>query len=600
VTGAAHTVPGQPRRDHGGLLAGGLRPPVALVVAIPGLAAIAIAVAVSAPFGETSEFPATVVSVALGVFGVLLTAVTIVLALVIDVGARWPSLTNLISYSKLPWWFGLAFVAVVLSVIAAAWDKGDFLVIVSLGLSLSGAVFGSWSIYRVLSVSSGTGRHRFLTGLLADALRRERVPVSARNESERLGPYLADVDAAVDARDLDALGARLAELGDAVVDLPIDRLWLALDLVIRLVDRTGRAALLERVDSEVSASMIPDLLITAHSLTDRLAREDPRNEVQASAYLGQLARTLAWLQGAADVRIASREGRTAPMRRLIVTTLHGRRAMASGMHPDPPQRPDPSALPRGLTSARAAVVWLSGFLDFNGSDRGRAMYAFYAAVTGERFLGAYEHQSIVQDADERLYRTRLSNPAAQESRALFGDRDGFRRGMLELAATALAGPRPLARPTPDGLGHERYLSQDLRFAWIHAKLLADHLPDGADRALEDLAYLLSDRGSRVERLVRQEYAPLGRLVFPELLSPAQRPAACVVACALPFAAARSRQLGAFAARLPEPLLRGALEHLERRFVATPRSPAASDPKLGRRAAVRRFVDALQSARATAA
>src|SRR6266545_4140096 len=111
MTALDHTDPGQPPEEgRGGGFSGVGPPPTALVFAIPGL--LAVAVAVSFSFNAGSQFQSTVVSVALGV-------------------------------------------------------------------SLTGAMFGIWGVYRILSVSGGDERREFLAMLLADALDRERTFVSA-------------------------------------------------------------------------------------------------------------------------------------------------------------------------------------------------------------------------------------------------------------------------------------------------------------------------------------------------------------------------------------------------------------------------------------
>jgi hypothetical protein len=577
----SHTDPAQLPEEGSAGLTTSRRPPVALLSAIPGLLAIMAAVAL--PLTDTQEFLASGVAVALGVFGVLLTALTIVLALVIDVGSRWPSLTDLVRHGMLAVWFMLAFAAVVLAVIGQSIES-PALVVISLGISLTGALFGIFAIYRILHASGGDGRRDFLAGLLASAFERERERVVSRSPSIQLDPFLSDLDAAVEGNKVEALHARLLELDDAAGRLRPDRLQFALDVVCRLVDRLGRAALIERVDPEVSRTLIPELIDTASRLTARLAQRGGEDEIRAAVYLGQLARTLAWIHGAADAR-TTREGvKAEAMRRLMLSAIQARRAISLSVHPDPPSTPSPRALPEGFTDPTAAVVWLWGFLDFNGTGRGQAMYAFFQAVTGERFRGAYEGgRSLVQEIEGSL--NSGSTAAARDARRVLGRGEELRLSMLELAATALAVTRPLNRPTPEALGEQRDLSTDPYYAWMHAQVIADLAPRAHVRdALRDLAALLgSDK--RVSRLVAGEYGELGRVVFPELIAPSRRPAACVLACALPYAFDREhdreRELRAFAQALPEPLLLGAVNRAELRFGRT-----------WRRSPVERFVAVL--------
>jgi hypothetical protein len=231
-----------------------------------------------------------------------------------------------------------------------------------------------------------------------------------------------------------------------------------------------------------------------------------------------------------------------------------------------------------------------GFVDLNGSSRGNAMYAFYAALRGKRFLGAYEDpkQSVVQQLA-----TALEHPTGaieRETRRLLDACGGFRACMLELTVTALAVVRPLSQPTPPGLGDWRDLSQDLGYAWMHTRLIADQHPRRVDEALDDLVGLLGCGRGRLSELIHQEYARIGEAVFPELIPPARRPAACVVACALPFAVSdREDELLQFARRLPVPLLDGAVKYALRRFERQP----ATGPAIG--SAAERFVHILMHA-----
>ena len=258
--------------------------PVALVAVFPAFLAVAAALSLNAPEEGKSDFIASGVAVSLGIFGVLLTAVTIALALVVNVGSRWPSLGDLVRHALLSVWFGLAFLAVLIAVLSQALQT-TILVIPAIGLSLTGALVGLFSVYRVLSVSGGAGQHDLLTGLLTEAISRETDFVSSRAPSLELEPYLNELDAAIDRAEIDPLQARLLELHDAAIRLPNGKEWLALDLVCRLVDRLGRAMLTERVESEVARTLLPELLETASRLTARGAVEErgPRERLPRAA-----------------------------------------------------------------------------------------------------------------------------------------------------------------------------------------------------------------------------------------------------------------------------------------------------------------------------
>lgn len=241
------------------------RPSIGLI-AIPGLVLTAVATALlltatadDAP-AAVSTFGQVAVSVALGVFavlGVLVTALTIVLSLVVSVRSQWPSFADLIRHAALYVWFVVAFAAVALAVVGVVVTNIPVLSL-SVALSLVGALLGTWASHRILSVSHGQGRHIFLTKLLGTALRRHDNLTSIDDAVPYdLAPYLAEVDAAVDGNSIDSLRARVEELDDAVAELPPDRLLFSIYQIIRLVQRTGRATLLEVVDTEVARAYAP-------------------------------------------------------------------------------------------------------------------------------------------------------------------------------------------------------------------------------------------------------------------------------------------------------------------------------------------------------
>ena len=252
----------------------------------------------------------------------------------------------------------------------------------------------------------------------------------------------------------------------------------------------------------------------------------------------------------------------------MVTSLAERRAIGLGVHPDPPHRPAVSALTEGFTEPLPAIVWWWGFLDFNGSGRSQAMYAFYAALVGERFGSSHEARSVLQELVGKLRSPR--RPAAREARRIFDEHGGVECCLLELAVTALAVTRPLDRATPAGMNEFPDLSTDEAKAWRTVRLVTDQKLDDADDALAKLAHLLGSGGRRLATLVTGEYGRIEGAVSPRLIAPAERPAACVLACALPFAfAGDAKNVREFSERLPEPLLRGALEQAARRFRGAP-------------------------------
>src|SRR4051812_10872151 len=82
-------------------------------------ASILLAAAAIAVVARDARVTAGPVDVAIGLFAAQLTAVTIVLALLVDIGSRWPALNDIVVETLLFGWFVVSLAAVALAVFAS-------------------------------------------------------------------------------------------------------------------------------------------------------------------------------------------------------------------------------------------------------------------------------------------------------------------------------------------------------------------------------------------------------------------------------------------------------------------------------------------------
>lgn len=564
------------------------RPPRGAIAAIhPAvvLAAIAISFALGRQTGNA------VVSLALGLFAALLTAITLVIVLTIAVDSRWPTLQDVLEDAFLVRWFLLAMVAVTLAAFSKA-SGASLETTLAITLSLAGALLGSFSLYRLLRLSTGTGRQRFLGRLLRDRVNQLATPTPSRGmaitdaaENALFAPFCARLQRAIDNRDVTALRDRVAELGIAGEGVPWQGAGALVALDLRVLRELGRAVILGRLDSpEIGSVLMPQLgaLLIDHSA--RLLVDEPAAEgdawrgsigaqIQAATCLGQTARSFAWIVGAAHSEAVERERATPALRAIAAGAVATRAKIMDFVDHDPPRHPAPAHLGRhALSDPIALLAWWWCVCDLNGSHDGRAFYIAFEGLTGEKFSGSFGwgNRYLLSELDDRLRVAVACGEAslrASSKRAL-ESLGGLRDIALDLLTTSLASWRDRRGAIPEGLEQNwTYWEDPLRLA-RRARLFLPRSGDpwlnGAEDALAALARLISRAraGSGLAALAQSCTDSLPMSSVPPIVEPQRRPAAAVLAVAVHLAPRDVRhsaaELERFLQRLPTGLLDGAL------------------------------------------
>jgi hypothetical protein len=536
---------------------------------------VVAAVGVSLLVGRFSG--GSVVALALGLFAALLTAVTLVILLTLDVDSRWPSLQQVISESYLGGWFVLAMAAVSLAAFVDD-SEAKWLTTLAIMLSLAGGLLGSYSLFHLMRISTGGGRERFLGGLLKQAAQRPAPTEGDAAEAEHFAAFLTRFRSAVDSGDVSALRERLTEL--AIAGNPggaCPRPLLALDQ--RVLIELGRAVLLGRLDSpDVGARLFPFLgeVLVDHALrldydADRGAA-GPGAQREIAAYLGQASRAFAWIAGANYRQSIENGVGSAAAAACAAGVATARKHILESVDPEWARRSDASLyLPEGLTDPTAALAWWWSFCDLNGAHDGGAFYAAVWMLTGEKFYGTFGwgNRYLLSELEDRL-RTHGSGEQAErraESRRVIATLGGLQHVALDLLATSMAGWRDRRTAIPQGLEQNWTYWDDPRRLARRARLFLPRAGEpwlrGPDSAVDALGALLA-RGRSARSLgghVQRHLAELPITEMPPPLETARRPAAAVLAVSLHLAPRSESdspiELERFLKRLPTTLLSGA-------------------------------------------
>jgi hypothetical protein len=535
-----------------------------------------------------------VVALALGLFAALLTAMTLVILLTLDVDSRWPSLPDVVAESYLVAWFVLAMTAVTL---AAFVDdaKPKWLTTLAITLSLASGILGSLSLFHLLHISTGEGRQQYLGYLLATKLNQPGVAdgTGGIGEASTLRPFLDRFQACVDVGDVSALRERVAEISVAGGTGTRTNPEALLALDVKLLRDLSRAILLGRISSpEVGTVTLPRLgeVMVSHvlSCTARVHPGRPVEQGIAAAYLGEAARCFAWLHSAA-YREAVEKGDAPPE---LCAAAAG--AVVARDHildvVDPQTADAASALPDGLTDPTAVLTWWWCFCDFNGSHDGRAFYAVLWMLTGEKFFGTFGwgNRYLLSELNDRLA-DGSTNRRRLNAQAVIASVGGVPRVALELLATSLASWRDRRLPIPEGFEQNwSYWDDPVRLARRTRLFLPredEPWISTAAQAIEATATLLASGASHggLAALVARS---LGRLrAAPRLpvVAPQRRPAATVLAVCLHLAprdgAGSLGELERFLNQLPAPLVAGAAQLAEAILHVVPSTAVHLDPKM---------------------
>lgn len=523
-----------------------------------------------------------------GVFATFLTSTSIIAAFSIDGKSRWPTPWETLDRARVPAWFLVALVSVVVALVATAIDNA-FLGAFGLTLALVGLLLGARGLWGLFSLSSDRGRHALIVDLLSSSIRR-----SAPSPDQDHEPDLGEVDTEdhVSAWFLSAgshegpMGSGVSiELVPAVLRLYADRR--DLDAIVRLVDEVLAAATqaldeddwggfdryLERIDTLLSVlrNMFDELAgrVLSGRLGDPAARgalvrvseaaidvagrsrkppgsSDPgegrKAEILVARHLTALCRLAGAVAAEAESTLAA--GEVAPaaggpewarLRALCATCVNLQQAARWAVDPDPPGMKLPADHPwrTGLSSAEGALVWLWGAAESPSGPYGVGLYALCEILTGRKFFGSYwEGYDVFTEIECRLSES-LQDPTVAASRATLDRAGGLERVALELAATRLAGIRPrLSAASADAArgSDDRHVACELFLAG------GGYKPVGRD-PIEDLAWLLTDRlGGSLWTMV---HGQLGQLQDPTVRPPLRtlyrHPGACALAIALRLA-----------------------------------------------------------------
>jgi len=359
------------------------------------------------------------VTLSLGLFSAVLTALTIVLALTLDVRSRWPSLGDIAIESLLTLWFLVSLAAVVLATIAPS-RTADPLIAVSLSLALWGAVLGTYALGQVLRMASGASR-RLLSRLLQHRLSRAAWPqrlasglIGGFSETlaegvgavlfgadplhDRLTAFRDSVDDAIDKQDLPTLRDRVAELADAAEFGEVETAPSALNLELKILSDIVQAVLLGRLDSaEVGAALVPEITdhIVSHAgrlLWDAAGSDSGRRSEQiAATYLAQTSRLLAWAAMTSHASALRSSSVPAALRGAFSGAVAGRKMILLAADPDPRSTYLPADSPwrHGFRSPAAGMLWWWSYAELNGPGDGNAIYAMAEILTGEKFYGSF-------------------------------------------------------------------------------------------------------------------------------------------------------------------------------------------------------------------
>jgi hypothetical protein len=517
----------------------------------------------------------SVVALALGLFAALLTAITLVILLTLDVDSRWPSLPDVVAESYLVVWFLLAMASVTLAAFVDD-TKPKWLTTLAITLALASGVLGSSSLFHLLRISTGEGRRLYLGHLLAVRLNGLRGAASGGTELDEavaLKPFLVRFQSAVDAADISALRERVSEVsiaGEATSHANLTAL-LALDL--KLIRDLGRAILLGRLDSpDVGTELLPQLgeVTVQHAVAlNGQSGSGPEPQLTAAAYLGEASRSFAWLQSAA-YREAVEKGEAPPeLCAAAAGAVIARDYILDAVDPETADRVSP--LPEGLTDPAAVLTWWWCYCDFNGSHDGRAFYAVLWMLTGEKFFGTFGwgDRYLLSELHDRLAMASSGDTQRLRAQQLIADVGGIQRVALELLATSMASWRDRRMPIPEGFEQNwSYWDDPVRLA-RRARLFlprdSERWISTADKAIEAAAVLLG-RGTADSGLTGLVARSLDRLpaasTFP-VIETQRRPAAAVLAVALHLAPRSESddvvELERFLARLPSPLVEGAAQ-----------------------------------------
>jgi hypothetical protein len=529
----------------------------------------------------------SVVALALGLFAALLTAVTLIILLTLDVDSSWPSLQDILDEAYLTRWFLLAMVAISLAAFVDD-TKEEWLTTLAIMLSLLSGLLGSLSLFHLLRISTGDGRRRFLGQLLSSRVAYADASLPAKGhkadvaDSPDLAAFIARFQKAVDARDVAALRERVEELAIAGTRATPTNARTVLALDLRVLRDLGRAVLLGRLDSpDIGATLLPRLgeLTVDHAARIALPEtrlgpsSDDGAQIACAAYLGQAARMLAWIGGAGYSSAVEQRHASPALCAMAAGAVVAREHILEAVDPElAPGSPTAMYLPEGLSDPTAALVWWWCFCDLNGAHDGLAFYAAIWMLTGEKFYGSFGwgNRFLLSELDERL--SSASGSALSERRVrssgVIAELGGLRRVALELFATSMAGWRDRRDAIPGGLEQNWTYWEDPRRLARRARLFLPRSGEpwlkSADDALEMAAFLLS-RGhvhDGLAALVSRNFAPLPIVSMPPVLETQRRPGAAVLALSAHLAPREERdspaELEQFLKRLPQPLLAGAL------------------------------------------
>jgi hypothetical protein len=579
--------------------------------ALLALLAIAAAVCAASVVGEARVSAAP--GLAIAVFGTFLTSMAIIVAFSVDSRSRWPNPWEMLRRAQVPLWFGVGLGSVVAALLSAALDSA-FLSSLSLTLALVAAPLGTWSLWRLISVSSDRGRWSLVVALLTRSILESEAEGPPRGETDvgdidtddhvptsflatsswspprRGGVSIEAVpgilrehadrgDVEAIARLVDEVHAAATEaIGRASMRDPNRRLA-GIELVLH-VQRLIFGELATRIASGQlgeDAARVPlaragGAVIETAGRARRAADAAllPRVEVLVARHLAALCRVAGAMT---TVPAASAEGRGptggeplaaegARLAALHETCADVQQAVRWAVDPDPPGMKLPPDHPwqDGLAAPEGALTWLWSAAESPTGPFGVGLYAACEILTGRKFFGSYwEGFDVFTEIERRLYRSPgQASPAAAAGREALDRSGGLPLVALALGSVRLANapPRAATFGGPTGPLDDRHVACNLFLAG------GGYKPAGRDPVL-DLSWLLTGRpGGSLWTTVCEQLSLLSDSTLVPSLRPLYRdPEACALAVCLRLTPVekdagpeRLEELRAFVAGLPRPLL----------------------------------------------
>lgn len=513
----------------------------------------------------------------------ILTAESVILALSFDSTNSWPSFSDVARYIYFVQWLAIAMTATFALVASIFLDNRYLRSWGSLVLAFA-ILFGAASLLRLLRVTGSLGRREFLRdsfrNRIAESVRHNpETWLVSRNDAAELADYIHAVSRSIDSGDSVALTAQLDCL--LILDPRREFAMTWLELHRYILERLIHAAIFRDFPPDAAGRLAKTLY---DSILDRVAllasqapnsaeiRDDIGN-VTSALLLGIVGRLAAWILSSIYYYCARGDHNSLQFRSFAIASLRTRDRVVRMVDPDQPSSTSVSDLKSILSSPFEVLVWLRCYVELHGSNQAAALYPTYELLTGEKYLRNYwDGASVVSDLRRRLWSTDSNdNAILKETRELFGDQDGFDLFWTSLGVGALATLRDATLTFPIGLIHSEF-SPDRRLLSAYVRTYATHrFVRTAEEARSLLNELVMDGGPgnhlwwRCGEIIKAASS----FVWPPILEPSDRPAACVltVACKLVPESENSEtfELRRFLEWLPDPMLEATQREATRVF-----------------------------------